>query len=368
MPPRCPDRFAGTFDDWMREADATFLDAAALRAGHEAVAAALHAAPVLVVRSFRGFTSAGRLESVGRGADAVRFVVGDNEPAVWFRRRLSEAPRATDLPTALADQTLPISLAPSEGDTPDEWRTWGTGDAPHRVERWRGVDGGRWKLCHVFDAAPAHLGARPADVRARFVRAFHPLNVFWFASEYRWRRGHYVMSPSPRLGEWAPLRRAFWNEHAARYPELARWFLEHANVAATELPENGGSSPGTFSFHWVPTAAAPSAATSAPPSLLAPREVVVRENGEGRFHLQGFGAALGGPERAHPITFSVRARDGSEIARSRVTTAIDIAIAQRSQGDYDANRFRITDFVVLDEDQNVVPRAAAAKRAWGLSA
>ncbi len=365
---RCPEAFEGTLDAWLEKLGiATTLDSAAARLAHEAVVDAADRASTLIVRAFKGYTKAGKLESSRADGASIQFVVGDNEPAVWFWRQHADGRAPVNLREAMASQTIPISMAPSRGEDEALWKEWGNGDASRPTERWRGVRGGRWKLCHIFAASPPHLGDSPVDIRARFIRAFHPLNQFWFPSEYRWKQGYFEMKPKARLGEWQALCLAMWDSHARRHPELAQWFLAHASVTEGENATEARAELRPFSFRWQETAAASEQRDSPEPQaphVDAVCEFDVVENSCGRFHLRSFGERVGGPDRDKPFVFVVRNAEGEEVDRSSVVTVDALKIGALGRRDYDKNEYRITDFMILTSDGAPLPNSLVAQRAW----
>ena len=151
--PQCPLRFEGAASSFVeRWVQAISLEPEQLTRADEQVRRALERSPLLLVRNFGQFQEAARPARPYRCDDALSFVVCDNEPVVWFWRRHRENERF-DLLDAIEQQSLPISMAPSNGEREKNWKTWGNGDAPLPRDRWRGCHGGRWKLCHVFQAA-----------------------------------------------------------------------------------------------------------------------------------------------------------------------------------------------------------------------
>lgn len=92
------------------------------------------------------------------------------------------------------------------------------------------------------------------------------------------------------------------------------------------------------------------------------REFEVMETSTGRFHLAGFGVDCGGTDRNESFVFVVRDGYGREVARSLPTTARQLLIAERGRRDYDANRFRQTDFFKRATGGRPVPDSAIAGR------
>lgn len=88
----------------------------------------------------------------------------------------------------------------------------------------------------------------------------------------------------------------------------------------------------------------------------------VKETSAGRFHLSGFGVKCGGTDRNDSFVFVVRDRYGREVARSLKVTCRQLLIAERSRGDYDANRFSRTDFFKRDAGGRPIPYATIARR------
>jgi hypothetical protein len=359
--PRCPDHFKGRVSQFIdRFAERTFLPAATVAHAQRLVIDAMAPGRLLVVRNFGNYQTAA---IANQSSDRKRtFVVGDNEPVVWFWRRLF-AGTPVDLAEAIRRQELPISMSPQRGEEERHWATWGTGDASRLRERWRGAHGGRWKLCHVFGAAPAHLDDSESGLLARFVRNFHPINHFWFASEYPWSHGRFIMSPEPRLGESAAVCMAFWQAYSARYPKEADWFIEAARLSEVERKAACAASDPDVEFRWEVRPLTKGTPAAAPEDTGRTESVcVVRETDTGRFHLAQFGQSIGGPNRDKPFRFEVFSADGELLAQSGKVTAKELGIAERGRGDYDADRYHQTDFLIWEEGERLVPHRAPAKR------
>jgi hypothetical protein len=144
----------------------------------------------LITRNFKSYSNSGRTYFSSDESN-IKFFVGDNEPVVYFWTHLYNE-KSIDLAYSIQEKIIPISMAPNSkgGECKKKWKVWGNGDTNSSPNSsWRGISGGRWKLCHIFQAAPKHLGDSTVDIRARFVRNFHPLNHFWFPSEYNWKIG-----------------------------------------------------------------------------------------------------------------------------------------------------------------------------------
>ncbi|NOJ90185.1 hypothetical protein HNV26_31965 [Myxococcus xanthus] len=335
---------------------------------------AMQESELLLVRNFGGYQKAAERYHLSNRRS---FVVGDNEPVVWHWRHHYEQ-RPVDLLDALKRQLIPISIAVSSGEKEASWATWGNGDAGRPENRWRGVKGGRWKLCHVFPAAPSHLDDSEEAILARFVRNFHPINQFWFASDYNWKsRGRYEMSPKARLGEWPEVCMAFWRAYSARYPQEAVWFQNAARLSERELQAANFASDPLIKFWWraeppVPpssggTRISPSIAQSATGSENALKKRLdnicsIRETGTGRFHLSQMGKTIGGSERDVPFRFQVVDASGGVIAESSEETARGLGIAERGRRDYDADKYHQTDFMKWECGQGLVPFQALARR------
>lgn len=358
---QCPGSFEGSLKQFYEQHGAgVALERDALTRAHQAVVAALEDSPLLVIRNFGKYQQAGKRFTSSDGSLA--FVVGDNEPVVWSWLRHA-AEENVDLCRHFEQQEIPISMAPAKGELEEDWKAWGNGDKAKPSERMRGEHGGRWKLCHTFRAAPDHLGDSAEDIRARFVRNFHPLNHFWFASEFRWRSGSFEMKPTARLGEWPPLCLGMWDLVSDRYPEQARWFLAQAKVEIREVDESARRELTDFSFAWRPTQSAFESAPTAR-SDRGMAVVEVRENGQGRYHLQGFGKSQGGEDRKRPFEVVVYGLDGTERARSLPTTAEELGIAKNGMKDYLEDAYRRTDFIIFDDDQTLSPDCFGYALTW----
>lgn len=374
--PKCPDHFAGSISLFIEQfAAETFLASGAVERAQRLVAEAMERSDPLLVRNFGSYQ---RAAEGYRTADGKRsFVVGDNEPVVWFWRHLHEG-RPVDLTAALCDQALPISMSPDRDEDARNWATWGNGDRNRANERWRGVNGGRWKLCHIFQAAPAHLDDSEPGLTARFVRNFHPLNHFWFASEYVWKNhGRFVMSPEPRLGESTAVCMAFWREYCARYPSEANWFMSAAGLNSSELDAAKSTRDPTVEFKWEPDEGMgpdsverpfhPRTETIPGRGLVADRAnvCIIRETSEGRFHLGHFGKSIGGQDRDVPFKFRVIDVTGRLLAESAPATAAELGIAVVGRGDYDGDNYRQRDFMRREAGKALVPHQALARRVPG---
>lgn len=358
---QCPGSFEGSVKQFYEQHGAgVTLESDALQRAHQAVEAAVEDSPLLVVRSFGKYKQAAKRFTSSEGSQS--FVVGDNEPVVWSWLR-HDAGETVDLCRHFEQQTIPISMAPAKGEVEGDWKAWGNGDKAKPSERMRGERGGRWKLCHIFRAAPDHLEDSAEDIRARFVRNFHPLNHFWFASEFRWKSGFFEMKPTARLGEWAPLCLGMWDLACARYPEQARWFRAQAKVTNRELDESTRRALTDFSFAWRTT----QPVLESPPAARSEQGIAVvevRENGRGRYHLQGFGKSQGGEDRKQPFEVVVYGLDGTERARSLPTTAEKLGIAKNGMKDYLEDAYRRTDFVTFDDDEALSPDCFGSVLTW----
>jgi len=365
-PPRCPDHFTGPVSSFIHGRPDIFLTRAGVAFAHAEVIRALDLCETLLVRGFGRYNKSAQPYSASDDA-ALKFVVGDNESPMWFWRSMWEVGRTSEpaIPPVLTDgirtQRIPVSMAPSKGESESNWATWGTGDHSRPKERWRGVHGGRWKLCHIFQAAPQHLGDTKADLRARFVRNFHPMNHFLFASEYAWKNhGQFQMRPRGQLGEWAPVCLSYWDHYSRLFPAEAQWFVKHARIAPLELTVPAGTTlDPTVAFQWTKSQRISRTTT---PALSTSNTLEIRETANGRFHLSGFGVAIGGPNRDVPFTFHVLDAQGELIAESAASTATELGIAERGRGDYDRNQFRQTDFFVARDGGAPQPCSAIARR------
>jgi len=360
VPIRCGDSFTGRLEAFIDQyMSRMVLDEHTMSQAHASVVHALSQGGPLIVRGFGEHNQAGR---VARSSDdAVSFVAGDNEPVVWFWRQNFHGHGPVDLVKLIAERDIPISMAPATGEDGAAWVRWGSGDATRVANRWRGAVGGRWKLCHIFQAAPRHLGSSGADIRARFIRNLHPINHFWFASEYKWRaHGAFEMTPHARLGEWPPLCLGVWEYFVSRYPREAKWFMENAGIDPSEMASTQRSPLEPFSFEW--TNAPVATAAGEPSPRTDGQQFIVQENPNGRFHLTGFGAAVGGADRGQPFTFVVQDVDGRVLLSSHPQTAVELRIGADGREHYDANRYSNTDFVVRNSDDDVVPHSALGRR------
>lgn len=350
---RCPDLFSGKISEFIQQFEKDLiLNATQMRQAHDQVVAAVDSS-LFIVRSFSKQNKAGELYESSCGTQ--KYTVGDNEPVVWFWRQIHSG-LPVNLNQVILNQTLPISMAPGKGEDKKKWSCWGSGDDSKSQSRWRGYEGGRWKLCHIHQASPKHLNSTKAELIARFVRNFHPMNHFWFASEYIWKTGHFEMTPA-RLGEIKDVCLAFWNYYCKKFPYEAEWFRKYALLSSSELvPLNPDPE---VKFKWIGgTREIP----VVPLKINEGSVLTIQENGAGKFHIENMGRTIGGIDRKQPFSIIVKNGAGNILASTGPITAELIGLAKRGLEDYNRDCYHYSYFLKYDEDFRPIPNCEMAEK------
>ncbi len=358
---KCPDHFKGEVEDFIQSYKENFLSNTQVGLAHQQIKNHLLNKQLLVTRNFSNYQAAARLNS--SSDDLIKFVVGDNEPIVWFWRHLYNN-IDFNLSDSVLSQIIPISMAPQEGEAKNDWLKWGSGDELKTDRKWRGVNGGKWKLCHIFQAAPEHLGDDEKSIQARFVRNFHPLNHFWFASEYKWKQGHFEMNPT-RLGEQSEVCLTYWKHYKNIYRDYIEWFIEHALVIESEILSAGSLNP-FIEFSWInseskavlPKRTFSTTTTSALKSLDI---LEVKESKNGTFNLSGFGVKYSGENGDGQFSIRVLDRQGNLLAESEVTSASRLNIGSSGR-DYLANRYSQSNLMLRSTSGKLEVNSSVAKK------
>ena len=363
MTPKCPYKFDGNIEDFLRQNSGILLSQEQLFRGCDQVIEAVERGKDLIVRSFKDHTLSGYKYTSGDKGRSFR--VGDNEPVIRFWRAMYEADQKFNLSEEIFNQDIPISIAPGKGEKQEHWKKWGSGDNARLKDRWRGYSGGRWKLCHIFQAAPQHLYQTDSDIIARFVRNFFPINHFWFVSEYNWKSGRYIVSPK-NAGENRDICLRVFRFFLEEYNiiDYSKWFTKFAKIDDFEIKSSVEEPVFCFELRVdrITIKSDSESFIDDDSKNKTPYEFIVKENTNGRFHLSDFGISIGGPTREKLFIILVKDVDDNLLARSRPVSAKVLGIANRGTMDYNRDSFFQRDFFVYKDGEIAVPFSAIARR------
>lgn len=227
-----PNEYNGNFESFYKEyIEPNLPDPESVKIAHNLIINYLkNEKPLYVVRKFSEFSQRGHIYSF----HGINFIVGDNEPALWFYARSCNQLNFSQInfESIIQDQLFPIGFSTNKrkkNENKEEWKTWGK-------EKWEIEFCNKgWFHAHLYDAAKnISLDLSKNNFNMRMIRYLHPANHFPMPSHYKNR--YITRLNSKDMSEQEGIKAFIINKYKERYSEIWDEFISMANINQHNFP------------------------------------------------------------------------------------------------------------------------------------